>query len=419
MANAVWLKDVYSEDIGIIGLKASRMSGLYQNGFSIPYSFILTIQANQYFLENRGLLNRIKKTLAETQLDHDSVISASVSIQEMIQNSEIPDTIKEDLIYFYGHMNVDTDVLKMINSKTLNFIKAGRDYPYLALRPSFNVPGLKAKYILNVKGKENLVYAIKNIYASMFSPENIPIIKETNLENIGLGILIQKMINSDKYATINISNQKLKINCVYGLGESFSIGNPDAYVVDASSLELISKINNKQDVMFIRDDNYGRTIKKNISQETANKEKLSYEELRKISNFSVNVFNHLNKDITVELALENGKFYLIDVNDYFQEQSIDNDINNINEDSSQTLNQSPIVDQDMFSMFGNQDSVANQQPQSYIINNAQENAAKTQTSQNKNSKVPISFDIKITDATNIDELKAKLKSIKEFINQEF
>ncbi len=419
MANAVWLKDVYSEDIGIIGLKASRMSNLYQNGFAIPYSFILTIQANQYFLENRGLMSRIKKVLAETDLNHNSVISASVSIQEMIQNSEIPDTIKEDMIYCYGHMNVDTDVLKMLNSKTLNFIKAGRDYPYLALRPSFNVPGLKAKYILNIKGKENLVYAIKNIYASMFSPENIPIIKETNLENLGLAILIQKMVNSDKYATINISNQRLSINCVYGLGESFSIGNPDSYIVDANSLELISKINNKQDVMFIRDDNYGRTIRKNISQELANKEKLSYEELRKVSNFSINVFNHLNKDIRVELALENGKFYLIDVSDYVQESIVNDNINSMIQDNSQNMNQSPIVDQDMFSMFGNQDSAINQQPQSYVVNNAQENVAKTQTSQNQISKVPISFDIKITDATNVDELKSKLKAIKEFINQEF
>ena len=416
MANTVWLKDVYSDDTGIIGQKASKISSLYRNSFTVPFSFIITIQAYQYFLDNRSLIKDINKILDRTEPDRESIVSASESIQELILNCDIPDSIKEDITYSYSHMNLDTDVLKMLNQNTINFLKAGRDFPYLALRPSFNISGLKAKYFLNVKGKENVINTIKNIWASVFNPDNIPIIKDHKLEDIGIAIIAQKMINSDKYAVVNVNSNDLKIDCVYGLGESFNITMPDSYLVNTNSLEVMNKVVNKQDSMFIRDDNYGRTIRKNLVNETATREKLSPEEIRKITNFSINVYNHFNKNISVELALEAGKFYLIDVND---EKAIQQDQGENNIIEPMNSNTEPLVNQDIFSMFGNSETLNNETNSQYNYQSSQPTENPVSKVINSNLKVPISFDIKVTDSTNIEELKAKLKAIKEFINQEF
>jgi pyruvate, water dikinase len=416
MANTVWLKDVDSGDVGIIGQKASKISSLYQNSFTVPFSFIITIQAYQYFLDNKSLIKDINKILDKTEPDRESIVNASESIQELILNCDVPDSIKEDITYNYSHMNLDTDVLKMLNKNTLNFIKAGRDFPYLALRPSFNINGLKAKYFLNVKGKENLVSAIKNIWASVFNPDNIPIIKDHKLEDIGIAIIAQKMINSDKYAVVNVNSNELKIDCVYGLGESFNITTPDSYIVNTSSLEVMNKVMNKQDAMFIRDDNYGRTIRKNLINENSTKEKLNPDEIKKITNFSLNVYNYFNKNVSVELALEAGKFYLIDVND--EKIIVQNEVDNNSIDNI-LQNTEPLVNQDVFSMFGNSENQTNEINQQYNYQSPQSTENQNSKIISPNLKVPISFDIKVTDGTNIEELKAKLRAIKEFINQEF
>lgn len=413
MVNTVWLSDVSSEDVGIVGLKGSKFCYLYQNSFYIPHCFIITIQAFQYFLEDKYLIKNIKKILSETNEDKESLLNSAETIQELILNSEFPDSLKEDINYAYEHMNMNTDIFKMLNKNTLNFIKAGRDFPYVAIRPSFNIKDLKAKNFTNVKGKNNLMNSIKQSWASLFNSDNILKIKNHNIEDLGFAIIVQKMINSEKYAIVNVNRNELTINCVYGLGETFNITVPDSYIVNANSLDVINKIINKQEAMFIRDDNYERTIRKNINKDLINKEKLSYDEIRKISNFSLSVFNHYNKNVNVEVAIENGKFYLIDVNDALEiQQDYIKSIEPQNETTAETINES------MFSMF-NESTIPQtyeNQP-SYIYSHEKQNTETRERSSTK--KVPISFDIKITDETNIEELKLKLKAIKDFINQEF
>lgn len=420
MANVVWLKDVTSEDIGIIGLKASRLNLLHQNNFTVPFSFIVTIQSYQYFLDNKSLLKDIKKILSNATNEKESILNASESIQELILNCDLPDSIKEDVIYAYSHMNMDTDIIKMLNKNALNFIRAGREFPYLALRPSFNVKNLKGKHFLNVKGKDNLIYSIKHIWASVFNPDNLQLIKEIDLENIGIAIIGQKMINSDKYAVVIVNNDELNINCIYGLGESFSIAMPDSYLVNSGTLELKNKIQNRQDVMLIRDDNYGRTVRKILNKDTASKEKLNSDELRRLSNFSLSLFNLFNKEISIEIAIENGKFYLIDVNDepmvkYSQVSETQGPILQ-DVQSSKIPNEE---NQDMFAMFSGDTQSIDSNQYSYSSTSESNIAQAPILKQSALSKVPISFDIKITDATDIEELKAKLKAIKEFINHEF
>ena len=142
-------------------------------------------------------------------------------------------------------------------------------------------------------------------------------LKDINIEEIGMAVIIQKMVNSEKYAKIDINKDELSINCVYGLGETFSITAPDSYIVNSNRLEVINKVVNRQDSMFIRDDNYGRTVRKNINPELVNREKLSYDEIRKVSNFAINIYNYYNKNVNVEIALENGKFFLIDARRHY------------------------------------------------------------------------------------------------------
>ncbi len=407
MANIVWLTDVSSEDVGIVGYKGSKLCSLYQNGFFIPQCFVVTIQAFQYFLEHRGLNNEIIRILRQTLDDKESLLNAEDSIQDLILKSELPDAVRDDINYAYEHMDMNTDIFKMLNKNALNFIKAGRNLPYTAIRPSFNKERLKGKYFINIKGREALINSIKQTWASFFNVQNLSILKNDGIDSIGIAVIIQKMINSEKYAVVNVNQNELNINCVYGLGETFSIAVPDSYLINANSLEVINKVVNKQESMFIRDDNYGRTLRKGVNLSLIDKEKLTSDEIRKISNFSLSVFQHYNKNVSVELALENGKFYLIDVKEPSESQP----------EIFVQEPQNESAGQNIFSMFNeNPVNYGNAENETSNLQNYEQNIAENRASMS--SKVPISFDIKITDQTNIEELKAKLKAIKEFINKE-
>jgi len=121
----------------------------------------------------------------------------------------------------------------------------------------------------------------------------------------------------------------------------------------------------------------------------------------------------------VEVALENGKFYLIDVNEELISPHI---VIETSEQINPDYNSDQQLNQDIFSMFNENLNVYNKENRDYGNSNSNDSLTFSPEKKPESStikKIPISFDVKITDETNIEELKAKLKEIKDFLDQEF
>lgn len=329
MANVAWFRDLSKDDIGIAGGKGANLAEMYNARFPIPPGFIVTAQAYKHFLDFTGVQSEIKRILNNLDVENNDLLQeASEKIQNLIEKQKMPSDIKEDIIEAYDTMNISTDVLKAANKSTLGFIKAGRDLPFVAVRssatfedlPTASFAGQQATFV-NVRGKEDVVAAVQQCWASLFTARAIYYRVKNNFphEKVLIAVVIQKMINSDRSGIMFSANpatsdtSEIVIEAGFGLGDAIVSGsvNPDTYIIDKATLSIKSKKVAKQDWMFTRDENIGRTIKRNLSESKGREQKLSDAEIRNLASFAVSIEQHYDKPQDMEFALDGGKIYIV------------------------------------------------------------------------------------------------------------
>src|SRR3989344_1897385 len=329
MKNILWFSEINKENVPQVGGKGANLGEMYNIKLPIPPGFIVSAGAYKKFLEKTGIKEKILSLLKNIDMgDTEKIHDASEKIQEIILDAKMPEEIKEDITNAYDTMNVDIDVYKSLSKDALKIIKAGRDLPFVAVRssataedlPEASFAGQQATF-LNVKGNEKLVNAVQQCWASLFTARAIYYRQKNNFphEKVLIAVVVQKMINSDSSGvmfTINPSTNdenEIVIETGFGLGESIVGGEitPDSYIVDKNELKIKSKKINKQKFMYTRDENVGRTIKKNLSAEKGSVQKITDDQIIKLAEYGKNIDEHYGKPMDIEYAVENNKLFIV------------------------------------------------------------------------------------------------------------
>src|SRR3989344_3565409 len=297
MSLILQFKDVKRDDLITLGERLFLFCDLVNNKIQTPNSFIITNEVLTKFLDETGLNNQIKELIDSTSITKDSLNILSSKIQDLILNSEVPYSIFNDIKTAYDNMIIHNDIFKSASIQTIDFIRAGRSAPYLAVRP----------YLRNNRQIE----AIKN-----------------NMND--LNIVIQKMINPDKSAIVSVFEDSIEINACFGLSQPMTNNEIqfDNYILDKSSLQLKEYKINNQEWMLYRDENLLRTIKRNLYIR-GKEQKLNYNEFDKIVETCSKLKELNDLNYKFEFIFENNRIYLIDI------------INLIKEDDSQ-ITQEPL-----------------------------------------------------------------------------
>ncbi len=173
---------------------------------------------------------------------------------------------------------------------------------------------------LNVKGNEAIINAVMNCWASLYTARAIYYRVKNNFphEKVLIAVVIQKMVNSTSSGvafSINPSTNEddIVIESGFGLGEAIVGGEiePDHYVVDKYTFEIKSKKMNYQKFMYIKDENYGRTIKKTLSELQGREQKLNDMQIVTLAKLVKKIEEHYGKPQDTEFAVENGKVYMV------------------------------------------------------------------------------------------------------------
>lgn len=179
----IWFKDVDYEEVGLVGQKGVSLGEIMALGLNVPNGFCLTTRAYSQFLKKTGLVPKIRLLLGGLEISHrPSVINCSQQIEDLIFSAKIPDDIVRPTIRFYNRMG--------------NFF---RDQT-VAVRASPVNERLKVESLINIKGEANLIEAIKQCWASLFSPENM--VKRRYLLAETLAVLIQEMLQPQLKGTV-------------------------------------------------------------------------------------------------------------------------------------------------------------------------------------------------------------------------
>ena len=327
--NILWFKDLHNSDIPKVGGKAANLGEMTNANFPIPPGFVVTADAFRRFLVYAKLKDDIYPLLNKLNTNDNTTLQETAKqIQKLIISKEVPEDIRRDILEAYENLSIDKIMFEQAGRQAYDIIKAGRDLPLVAVRssataedlPEASFAGQQATY-LNIKGNDSLVQAVKECWASLFTARAIFYRVQNNFphDKVLIAVVVQKMIQSKSAGvifTINPTNNhenEILIEAAYGLGEAVVSGSltPDNYIVDKKTLEIIRKKTTKQTWYFELDINLKKTIKKMVSEDKQNLQKISDSEIIKLAQIARNIEKHYQKPQDIEFAVDNNNLYIV------------------------------------------------------------------------------------------------------------
>ncbi len=173
---------------------------------------------------------------------------------------------------------------------------------------------------LNIKGKENIVNAVRACWASLFTARAIYYRQKNKFEHskVYLSAIVQRMVNSEKSGimfTINPATNnadELVIEAIYGLGEMIVGGevNPNTYLVNKNTKEVKKIEVKKQDYGLFRNDK-GENVKRDIAKPDQEKQNLNDKQIQELARLGKKLEEHYGRPQDIEWAIENGEVFLV------------------------------------------------------------------------------------------------------------
>jgi pyruvate, water dikinase len=233
------LAEASINDIDIVGGKNASLGEMLQNvvqlGINIPDGFIITVDGYYDFIKYNNLQESIRTLVEATDInDLTQLANCGAGVRNLIKSGNFPADMEKEiteryrrLVLDYGGISMDVAVRSSATAEDL---------------PDASFAGQQDTF-LNVCGQTDLMEAIKNCFASLFTDRAISYRAAFKYDHfqIGLSICVQKMVRSDRgvsgvaFSLDTESGFKdvVIINASYGLGEMIVQGavSPDEYTV--------------------------------------------------------------------------------------------------------------------------------------------------------------------------------------------
>jgi len=234
----LWFDSLRMTDVERVGGKnaslgemISQLAGLDVN---VPNGFATTADAYRDFLQESGLAERINQALDGLDIeDVGALAKTGEQIRDWIRGAELPKRLSEEIAAAYETLAGE----------------AGRDASF-AVRssataedlPDASFAGQQETY-LNVHGLDNILQAVREVYASLFNDRAITYRVHHGFEHshVALSAGVQRMVRSDVGAsgvmfTLDTESgyrDAIFITGAWGLGETVVQGqvNPDEFYV--------------------------------------------------------------------------------------------------------------------------------------------------------------------------------------------
>ncbi len=304
----VWLDELTIEDIPVAGGKNASLGEMIRNlsplGINIPYGFVVTSSAYYWFLDHNNLRDRIREILSGLNVNDISDLSRrGYQVRELIKGGEFPPDLEKLIREYYNKLSekygthaVDVAVRSSATAEDL---------------PDASFAGQQETY-LNVVGAENVLTAIKNCFASLFTDRAISYRETFGFDHfkVGIAVGVQKMVRSDLGAsgvmfTLDTETgfkDVIVINAIYGLGELIVQGmvTPDEYMVFKPTFKqgysaIIEKKLGRKDRKMVYGTGEDRTKIVNVPLSDQKRFALTDEEILKLAEWGMLIEKHYSE----------------------------------------------------------------------------------------------------------------------------
>ncbi|MEE2731964.1 MAG: phosphoenolpyruvate synthase [Pseudomonadota bacterium] len=323
----IWFQDLTKNDVEVVGGKNASLGEMISNlsgaEVSVPGGFATTAQAYREFLEQSGLDKKI-----HDQLD-------KLDINDVNQLAEVGKEIRESIIKTPLQPALDKairDAYAKLQDGNENMSVAVRSSATAEDLPDASFAGQQETF-LNIHGVENVLHAVKEVFASLFNDRAISYRVHQGFEhrNVALSAGIQRMVRSETGSSgvmFSLDTESgfrdvVFITAAYGLGETVVQGqvNPDEFYVHKPTLEagrpaILRRNLGSKAVKMV----YGSAATAGKSVETIDVDKedrqrfsITDEEVQSLAKQCMIIEKHYNHPVDVEWARDgdDGKLYIV------------------------------------------------------------------------------------------------------------
>jgi pyruvate,water dikinase len=307
-------KNIDKDDISLVGGKGANLGEMTKAGFPVPNGFAVTVPSYELFLKENDIAKKIYEILEVIDVeDATQLESAANRIQKIINTSKFPESVFKEIVREYKKLSPRRFGVPF--GKALVAVRSSATAEDL---PGMSFAGQQATF-LNIKGESSLEVAVRECWASLFTPRAI-YYRHSNkikIEKVGISVIVQKMVQSEvsgiMFSIDPVTNRKdrIIIDAVWGLGEMIVQGSyiPDHYVVQKETFSVLSKELNDQKMQYIKDGQVTKEVK--VPDNNISRIKLSDEQIVYLAKLSQKLHDHYFYPQDSEWALEKGKLYLV------------------------------------------------------------------------------------------------------------
>src|SRR5712692_6305903 len=322
-----WLKDLRLADLPQVGGKNASLGemigALSAAGIRVPGGFATTASAFREFLSQNGLDRRIGESVGRLDpKDVTALAACGKQIRSWILETPFPEPLGQEIRYYYQELENAT------SSQTSYAVRSSATAEDL---PDASFAGQQETF-LNVRGVDNVLEAIRHVFASLYNDRAISYRAHQGFEqSVARSAAVQQMVRSDLGAsgvTFTLDTESgfrdvVFITSSYGLGELLVQGavNPDEFYVHKRMRErrkpaiLRRRLGSKlQKMVFSQSAAAGRSTRvTEVAEAERNSFSLKDNEVLELARYAVLIERHYGRPMDIEWGKDgaDGRIYVL------------------------------------------------------------------------------------------------------------
>jgi pyruvate,water dikinase len=304
-----------------LGEMISHLSGM---GVQVPNGFATTAQAFRDFLDANGLNEKIQRELEALDVDDVKTLAATgAKIRQWVMDAPFGERLEKEIVQAYEQLRGESGS---------EFAVAVRSSATAEDMPDASFAGQQETF-LNVRGLDNVLKAVKEVFASLFNDRAIAYRVHTGYDHAGVALSagVQKMVRSDIGAsgvmftmdTESGFRDVVFVTSAYGLGETVVQGavNPDEFYVHKPTLKagrpaiLRRTLGGKAIKMIYTDSSeHGKSVETvDVPMDERQRFSLTDEEVQALARQALIIEDHYGRPMDIEWAKDgaDGQLYIV------------------------------------------------------------------------------------------------------------
>ena len=321
-------KELRMTDVEEVGGKNASLgemiSQLSTAGVRVPGGFATTAEAYRAFLAHNGLADKINARLSSLDVDDvDALLKTGAEIRQWVVETPFPEQLEKEIAVHYAALIAESGADASFAVRSSATAEDLPDASFAGQQETF----------LNIHGLENILHAIKEVFASLYNDRAIAyrVHKGFAHADVALSAGIQRMVRSDKGAagvmfTLDTESgfrDAIFVTSSYGLGETVVQGavNPDEFYVHKPMLRegrpavIRRNLGSKLIKMIFSTDKVAgkSTHTVDVAEAERNQFSIRDEEVLELARFADIIEKHYERPMDIEWGRDgtDGRLYIL------------------------------------------------------------------------------------------------------------